>query len=379
MDSEQEIVLGLIGAVYDCALDPSRWESALGEIVRAFGCHNALLSLTDMRYDRLLLTRSFGMNEEWWKAFQDKHVPEVAAQLSSIIATWPTDKPFVTSRDLAPEIVEGSSYIEGGFKAEGIVDVLQCFLIGSPKRFAGLALGRSQDQGYFSDREAQLAELLLPHLRRAVMISDLLDVRAIERTHFATALDALRCAVLLTDLRGKIIYGNRSAAQMLQEATAIKDQRGFLKAVLAPASRELSEAIRLAANEGLGIGKKGLAVRLSEDGSFPVLAHVLPLTVGDLQTRFEPAAAAAVFIRNRESARDSAEVLAATYELTPAETRVLSCLLSGRTVGESAGELRVGVETVRTHLDGIFRKTGVGRQQDLLLLVSQLSPPISLS
>ena len=151
MDSEQEIVLGLIGAVYDCALDPSRWESALGEIVRAFGCHNALLSLTDMRYDRLLLTRSFGMNEEWWKAFQDKHVPEVAAQLSSIIATWPTDKPFVMSRDLAPEIVEGSSYIEGGFKAEGIVDVLQCFLIGSPKRFAGLALGRSQDQGYFSD------------------------------------------------------------------------------------------------------------------------------------------------------------------------------------------------------------------------------------
>lgn len=377
MDFEQQTVVGLIGAIYDCALDPSRWESALGEMVSAFGCHNALLSLTDMRYDRLLLTRSFGMNEDWWKAFQEKHVPEVAAQLSSIIATWPTDKPFVMSRDLAPTIVEGSSYIESGFKAEGIVDVLQCFLIGSPKRFAGLALGRSEHQGCFSDREAQLAELLLPHLRRAVLISDLLDVRAIERTHFSAALDGLRCAVLLTDANGKIIHVNRSAEQMLQGATAIKDQRGFLKAVLTPASRELSEAIRLAANEGLGIGKKGLAVRLSEDGSFPVLAHVLPLTVGELRTRFEPAAAAAVFIRNRESARDSAEVLAATYQLTPAETRVLSCLLSGRTVGESAGELRVGVETVRTHLDGIFRKTGVGRQQDLLLLASQLSPPIS--
>lgn len=379
MDFEQKIVVGLIGAIYDCALDPARWESALGEMVSAFGCHNALLSLTDMRYDRLLLTRSFGMNEDWWSAFQDKHVPEVAAQLSSIIATWPTDKPFVMSRNLASEIVESSSYIESGFKAEGIVDVLQCFLIGSPKRFAGLAFGRSEHQGCFSDREVQLAELLLPHLRRAVLISDLLDVRAIERTHFSAALNALRCAVLLTDANGKIIHINKSAEQMLQEATAIKDQRGFLKAVLALASRELSEAIRLAANEGLGIGKKGVAVRLSEDGSFPVLAHVLPLTTGDLRTRFEPAAAAAVFIRNRESARDSAEVLAATYELTPAETRVLSCLLSGRTVGESARELRVGVETVRTHLDGIFRKTGVGRQQDLLLLASQLSPPISLS
>ena len=103
MVSSKKLCWGLIGAIYDCALDPSRWESALGEIVRAFGCHNALLSLTHMRYDRLLLTRSFGMNEEWWKTFQDKHVPEVAAQLSSIIATWPTDKPFVMSRRLPRE------------------------------------------------------------------------------------------------------------------------------------------------------------------------------------------------------------------------------------------------------------------------------------
>jgi hypothetical protein len=64
-------------------------------------CHNALLSLTDMRYDRLLLTRGYGMNQDWWQAFQDKHVPEVAAQLSAIIASWPPERAFVMSRHLA--------------------------------------------------------------------------------------------------------------------------------------------------------------------------------------------------------------------------------------------------------------------------------------
>jgi hypothetical protein len=34
---------------------------------------------------------------------------------------------------------------------------------------------------------------------------------------------------------------------------------------------------------------------------------------------------------------------------------------------------------VRTHLDNIFRKTGVSRQQDLLLLAAQLSPPAEMS
>ena len=369
----------LIGTIYECAIDPSRWESALGEMVKTFGCHNALLSLTDMRYDRLLLTRGHGMNEQWWRAFQDKYVPEVAAQLSSIMTTWSVDKAFVISRHLAPDIVERSSYIEGGFAPEGIVDVLQLFLIGSPKRFAGLAFGRSEPQGVFSSQEIELAELLLPHIRRAVLISDLLDVRAIERTHFATALDALRCAVVLTDVNCRIVHANKSAEKMLRQAAVIRTQQGVLKAVRALASAELSQAIRLAANTDIEIGKSGLAVRLSEDGQFPVLAHVLPLTTGELCNRFEAGAVAAVFIRNREDARDNAELLATSYGLTPAETRVLSCLLAGRSLAETAEELRIGAATVRTHLDGIFRKTDVSRQQDLLLLASQLSAPVNLS
>jgi DNA-binding CsgD family transcriptional regulator/PAS domain-containing protein len=369
----------LIGAIYECAIDPARWESTLGEMVQAFNCHNALLSLTDIRFDRLLLTRSFGMNEQWWQAFQDKYVPEVAAELSSIIATWPLDKPFVMSRDLSPERRQRSSYIEGGFAPEGIVDVLQCFLIGSPRRFAGLALGRSERQGLFSDGEVELAEILLPHVRRAVMISDLLDARAIERTHFATALDALRCAVLLVDAHGRIIHANRSADKMLRQATTIRNQGGYLKAVLPGAGREFKRAIGLAAGEDIGIGKTGVAIRLSEDHALPLLAHVLPLTTSELRARFQAAAVAAVFVRNRDSAADSAELVATTYGLTPTESRVLSCLLAGRSVPEAAAELRVTRTTARTHLKAIFRKTDTRRQQELVLLASQLSPPVSVS
>jgi len=377
VDISPTLLSALIGAIYDCALDPSGWENALGEMVAALECKNALLSLTDMRYDRLLLTRNFGMNEEWWRSFQDKHVPEVAAQLSAILASWPSDKPFVISRDLPADSLQNSGYVEA-FRSEGIVDVMQCFLIGSPKRFAGLALTRVQPQGIFSDRDVELAGLLLPHIRRAVTISDLLDLRALERTHFTAALNALRCAVILTDVNGRIVHANRSAETMLRDATAIRGQRGILQAVLTPASRELSQAIELAAKDDFQIGKTGLAVRLTEDDSSPVIAHVLPLATSELRSRFEPAAIAAVFIRNQEDARDNAELLATTYELTPAETRVLSCVLAGRSLAESTSELRVAAATFRTHLYAIFRKTGVSRQQDLLLLASRLAPPAGI-
>ena len=193
---------------------------------------------------------------------------------------------------------------------------------------------------------------------------------------FAAALDALRCAVILTDATGKIVHANHSAEQMLHEGTAITTQRNQIGAVRDRAAREIREAIKLAATDDVQIGKAGTAIRLSEDDTSPTLAHVLPLAGSDFRRQLEPSAVAAVFIRNREDPRDNAELLATTYALTPAETRVLACLVAGRSLAETASELRVSTSTVRTHLDVIFRKTGVGRQAELMLLVSQLSPPV---
>jgi DNA-binding NarL/FixJ family response regulator len=150
----------------------------------------------------------------------------------------------------------------------------------------------------------------------------------------------------------------RADTEMLREAVAIRSQRRILKPVLRSAVNELSEAIALAGRDVFEIGKNGLAVRLSADESFPMLAHVLPLTAGELKNQSGSTAVAAVFIRARENTHDNAELLALTYGLTSAETRVVSCLLAGRSVSEGARELRVTPTTARTHLRSIFRKTG---------------------
>jgi hypothetical protein len=51
----------LIGSIYDCALDPSRWDQTLAEVRDALDCQGLMLTLTDMRYDRLLLQKSVGV------------------------------------------------------------------------------------------------------------------------------------------------------------------------------------------------------------------------------------------------------------------------------------------------------------------------------
>jgi DNA-binding NarL/FixJ family response regulator len=51
--------------------------------------------------------------------------------------------------------------------------------------------------------------------------------------------------------------------------------------------------------------------------------------------------------------------------LTPREAAVLGLLQSGRSNGEIAAELHVGVETVRTHARNIYRKLGVRSRREL--------------
>jgi DNA-binding NarL/FixJ family response regulator len=51
--------------------------------------------------------------------------------------------------------------------------------------------------------------------------------------------------------------------------------------------------------------------------------------------------------------------------LTPREATVLELLQGGRSNGEIAAELHVGVETVRTHARNIYRKLGVRSRREL--------------
>jgi DNA-binding CsgD family transcriptional regulator len=230
--------------------------------------------------------------------------------------------------------------------------------------------------GIFTDRDMEVMRLLVPHLRRAVTISNVLDTQTVEKARMTETLDALKLGVVLTDADSRILHANRAAQEMIREGGTLRDGRGVLRAENTAASAEMKEAIGLAARNESGLGRTGLAVRLSEDYELPVVAHVLPLASGEIRSRLDPAAVAAVFINPAVEDERSAQTVAATFGLTRAETRVLSRVLAGMTVVEAAADLSVAMTTARTHLDNIFAKTGASRQSELLRLAAQIAPPV---
>ncbi len=190
----------------------------------------------------------------------------------------------------------------------------------------------------------------------------------------ADALDTLKLGVILADVDCKILHANRAAETMMRDGSAVRDGGGRLHAGEASAAAEIKEAIGYAAHNESQIGKSGLSVRLTEEAAAPVIAHVLPLARGEVRTRLDPSAVAAVFINPARDDESRVRAVSAAFGLTRAETRVLTRILSGRNLGETAADLGISPTTVRSHLDNIFSKTCVSRQSELILLAANISP-----
>ena len=366
------VLSDVIGAIYDCTLDPTRWERTLLDITQVMSAESAILSLNDFRHDRQLIDKSVG-----WGKFgieeRQKHIPEIHARLTEWFAKGPPlNEPFVASRQLAPDYLQQSLYVRHCLKPLGIVDIMHQFLMYTPLHFSELVIGRHMRHGPVTDREIEIGALLLPHLRRAVTISNVLNVRAIERSRMAEALDVLRCGVVLTNSEGKILHANRSAEHMLQGGTPVQGTGGILTAKEPAAAAELRDAIDLAARDEIRLGKTGLAVCLSGPDGPPLFAHVLPMNGSELRTQLQPEAVAAVVVGTSMTTAldltpdETKEYLRRRFGLTSAEADVAMEVLNGDGREAIGAQLGISMTTVRTHLSHIFEKTGVRRQAELV-------------
>lgn len=140
----------------------------------------------------------------------------------------------------------------------------------------------------------------------------------------------------------------------------------------APAAA-LAVAVAKAAGNEAAIGRHGFGIPTMRAGADPCVLHVLPLNGGSVRAGLEPSAAAAIFVTPAISLPPTpTEALAALFDLTPMEARVLSLIAEGQTPGEIAPSLTIAPSTVKTHLLHLFSKTGARRQTDLFMLASSL-------
>jgi DNA-binding CsgD family transcriptional regulator/PAS domain-containing protein len=371
---EAERLSDLIGAIYDCVLDPSRWDATLDEVRQFLDCANVVLALLDLRTDTVRLQKTLGI-EPYWLAKMAEHSSDLAKLYRTVpdLLTRDIDEPIQGDRKA---ILMDPYYVEWG-KPQGLIDWIALFLMRSPNRFAKIWLARHESLGVITDREIRLLRLLAPHLRRAVTITDLIDMKSIEAEALDGTLDTLAVGILLVAEDGAILHANRAAASMLDRERPIAATLGKIRAGDLYTTDRLRSTIALAARNEGGIGASGIGIALSGPTGDVATAHVLPLARGDLRTRLMPRAAAAVFVASDlRLPLARLDAIAEAFGLTRAETRLLDRLVRGDSIADAAAAMSIAMTTAKTHRSRLLAKTRMRRQTSLISLVHRLLPPV---
>jgi DNA-binding CsgD family transcriptional regulator len=257
----------------------------------------------------------------------------------------------------------------------GYIDATALLVLRERDRIGSISMSRHESAGAVTDPDLQVIQLLAPHLRRAVAISDVLNMQTIKIGTFEGAFDLLQAGALFVDHDCKIVHANRAARAMLEKGSPIQSVHGELKTRLPQTSAALKKAVAVAMEPA--IGRMGIGVPVPQSEGDPAYVHVLPLMTGDTRSRLAPRASAALFVTVKDGGTGPpAEAIAAVFDLSSAEIRVLQRLLAGRAPAEIADDLGLAMPTVRSHLASIYAKTGASRQSDLIRLATQLAAPV---
>jgi DNA-binding CsgD family transcriptional regulator len=374
---ETERLSTLIGDIYDAAIDPALWGRVLGTTRMFVGGWAAALSWKDVVGKTGINYHEDGSQDpSFRKLYFDKYVKMDPFTTSQYFAE--IGEPIATA-DMIPyeEFLESRLYKEW-VRPQGLVDAAVTALDKSATSFAFFVVFRHERDGLVDDEMKRRLRLVVPHIRRAVLIGKVIDIQKAEAASFADTLDGISAGMFLVDATGRIVHANAAGHVLLKGACVLRAEGGRLMVNDPQAHQTLTETFATAANGDAAIGIKGVAVPLvaRDEGSY--VAHVLPLTSGARrQAGMNYAAAAALFVHKAALDTPSPpEAIAKAYKLTPTELRVLLAIVEVGGVPQVAEALGIAETTVKTHLGHIYEKTGSSRQADLVKLVAEFSNPL---
>jgi DNA-binding CsgD family transcriptional regulator len=374
--SNPKHISSLIGEIYDAILDRTHGTEALGKAAQFVGAQAAALLWRNPICRTANVIHAFGIKPRYADLYRQHYAkldPTTAPMFLRDVGEMATTTDLLSQGEL-----RRTCFYKEWLQPQGFVDTLQASLDKSATDSVDLCFMRDGENGMFDNAARDRLRLIIPHLRRAVLVGKLVDRTTAQAATFGDALDGICAGLFLVDAAGQIVHANASGQAMLAQGVLVRGSSGKLTTHDTSAARGLSEIFSSAARDGASSGPQVGAVPLTGRGGEHYVAHVLSLSAGARRLAgADDRAVAALFVQKASRDLPSPHnAIAKLYRLTPTELRVLSGIVQVGGAPEVAEAMGISVSTVKTHLRRLFAKTGTDRQADLVKLVAGYANPL---
>ncbi len=384
-------IQNLIGIIYDAALDPQLWINVVHQLKTMTNSRHGHLWSGNIHDDvqKLLSERNrYLAFENDYFSFSEFRVETIELEASGILDPHlnrqhqaPEGRASL-GRDLVPlEELQASDYYNEFGRHFGLFQMLGSVMIRNQEAVSALGLFRSEQDALYSDREARILDIFLPHVRRSLNLYGRLQVQNGKTQVLQSSIDTLSSAIILVNDTGKVIFLNAAANRLIKRRPELAVRRGKLHAKSHADTVQLEHLTRRATGSD-GQRPIGGAVAVQRaDGGPPLQIIAAPVSPDNrtMLTSSVGAVALVVIHDPNEQAYIPQEMIRTMFGLTPAEAELLLALSHGQTPKQYSDEHHVTVNTARTHLKSLFAKTQTAKQSDLVRLMSGLMQSVALS
>lgn len=366
---------GMIGLIQDAALEPALWQDVLEHVAGRIGGVAGCMLMKDSVRQTESLVINFGVDSFFVKTYVD-HYAQVNPLLRSgaALLPYPVSQSMLTAwRDFTR-----TEFYGDWVRPQRFGDAVGAIVHRRGSQFTWLSAIRPRGLEDFRRDDLRLLARLMPHIAQSLRVTQRLDLLTERRHVLQDVLSRLTHAVMLVDRRGRLVFANTAAEDLISTERRLTLQQGRVSASSAAVDAALQAALARAISD-VSDDQRGIEeLVVPRDERRPLLLSVVP-TTRDAAYRLDPdLRVAAMIVITDPEARPWSRLdgVIRAYGLTPAEGRILDALADGDGLDTAADRLGVTRATVKTHLNRILAKTGTTRQNQLVRLVAGTVPPL---
>jgi DNA-binding CsgD family transcriptional regulator len=349
----------LIDRVYEAALLPDQWPSALDAVADLVSGFGAVLLVTDTKKISRWVS-SDTMNPivvDWINGNWPAKTQRTSRMVSKQHAGWINDLDVYTQEEL--DVQEDQLNF---LRPRGLGRGAGTFIPLPSGETAVFSLERRFELGAYTSEEMARLDSARPHLARAALLAARMQLERARSAVAALGMLGLPAAVVRAS--GQVVASN----PLLDTVSSHVSPTAFGGLAL---TNQKSNALLLATLGSLETSKGAGSIALpARDATSAAVLHVVPVR-GLARDIFGSSSAILIITPIDATAPPSVGLLQALFDLTPAEARVAARLSAGDTIQTLAEALEVSPQTIRAQLRSIFAKTGIGRQADLINLLAR--------
>lgn len=191
--------------------------------------------------------------------------------------------------------------------------------------------------------------------------------------------DLIRFSMMIVDENLDIVWANQAAKRLLEVGDILCKSGRQLRSANSKESTRLRKFLQNAMNcTNMNVRETVISLRCLRSGRFCELVACRVQTADFMPNKQQLPAVVLIVSDPEQRMFVPPSILKSLFGLTVSERRLAKALLNGLSLDQYAVEKRISVNTARTHLKSIFRKTDSSSQAGLVTLLSRLVPPVEV-